>query len=91
MRLTVIISTLVISGCIYFTSWDELGQGWVGRDISEITNLWGEPDTVTKENRHDIYRYHLKDLDPSCIHFWIVDKNGVIKGFRYEGYCSPIG
>lgn len=43
-------------------------------------------DAATRE-----YRYDLRKLDPSCVHYWLVDEHGIIVGYHYKGYCRPIG
>jgi hypothetical protein len=82
----------VFSGCSYFVSWDESVEGGVGRPIRDIKKTWNEPDEITLlPSGHKEYKYWLKKLDPSCIHYWIVDEQGIITGYRYEGRCRPIG
>ena len=84
-----ILASLV--GCSYFVSWNDLGESWIGNDIDKIVDLWGAPDEVgTMDNGLSEYKYSLKNLDPSCVHYWIVDQGGTITGFHYEGRCSPI-
>lgn len=65
---------------------------WVGNDIGEIIELWGPPDETIRTNEgQQEYKYNLEDLDPSCIHYWIVNSQGTITGFHYKGRCRPIG
>lgn len=79
-------------GCAYFDSWEESNGGAVGRPWEEIAKLWGPEDqTWIRDDGKTIYRYHLKRLDPSCVHYWVVDEQGVIVDFYYDGYCRPIG
>ena len=86
------ISAFALSSCALVTSWGDVMDGWVGHPISEIAELWGPP-TTTKvgENGGEEHTYHLQRLDPSCFHHWHVDARGVITGYRYEGYCRPVG
>lgn len=65
----------------------------VGNPIEEIENSWGdELDEITsRPDGQKEYKYHLKKLDPSCIHYWVVNQRGIITGYRYQGYCRPIG
>lgn len=80
------------AGCSLFASWDGMAKSWVGDPINRITESWGEPTRIwTREDGMTIYQYDLKKLDPSCVHYWVVDKGGIIAGFHYEGYCRPIG
>jgi hypothetical protein len=67
-------------------------EGWHGHDMDEITNLWGPPDEIIElgENRYE-YKYYRHGVDPSCIHYWIVNDDNMIVGHRYEGRCRPIG
>ena len=79
------------TGCAYFASWDDLGESWVGNDMTDILDLWGEPDdVVSMDDGNKEYKYWLKDLDPTCVHYWIVNPQGTITGFRYEGWCQQI-
>ena len=83
---------LAVTGCSYFVSWDESVRGGVGRPFEDIKKTWGEPDSAkTIDSNSTEYMYHLKKLDPSCFHWWQVDKNGIIEGYRYKGRCRPIG
>ena len=83
---------MLITGCVYFTSWDDVMKGWVGHRIDEIVKLWGPPDQIkSMSDGNKEYKYLAKDIDPSCIHYWIVNPQGVITGFHYEGRCRPIG
>jgi hypothetical protein len=79
-------------GCTYFTSWDNVMQRWVGLPISDYVEVEGKPDQKwLREDGHTIYMYEFEGLDPSCVHYWVVDEGGVIVNFYYEGYCHPIG
>ena len=83
---------ILLSGCFYFVSWDESVQGGVGRPMENIKKIWGNPDEITSlPDGQKEYKYHLKKLDPSCFHYWIVNEEGIITGYRYTGYCRPIG
>jgi len=65
---------------------------WVGSDIKEIENLWGPPTSIVKRSEGEaVYQYHRTEVDPSCVHYWIVGDDGIITGFFHEGYCRPIG
>lgn len=82
----------VVSACTLFTSWNALGNSWHGQSIDRIIDLWGEPESVTSTTEGTTeHKYHLKKLDPNCIHIWIVDPEGIIVGHRYSGWCTPIG
>lgn len=91
-RVAVLLSSLSLCGCAYFVSWDDVNKNSIGHPLSEITENWGKPETVTPlPNGGAEYKYHLKDVDPSCVHWWQTDSKGIITGFRHEGYCRPIG
>jgi hypothetical protein len=80
-----------LAGCSYFVSWDEVSQKYINRPVLEF-ETWQNPDEVrTLPNGRREYKYHLKKLDPSCIHYWIVNPEGIIVDYRYEGRCRPIG
>lgn len=83
---------IALSGCSSFVSWDESVSGGVGRSIADIQKTWGAPDEVLELNGgNKEYKYHLRKLDPSCVHYWTVDSEGIITGYHYEGRCRPIG
>jgi hypothetical protein len=82
----------ICGGCAYFVSWNDMSKSWLGQPISKFIKLNGEPTSVTVVGNGDSeYRFDLKKLDPSCIHWWLVNKEGVIVGHRHDGYCRPIG
>jgi hypothetical protein len=92
MRAWIVVVVIWVAGCAYFTSLDDLGRSWLGAPIGKIMELWGAPDeTWQRKDGKKIYKYHAKDIDPSCIHYWVVDEQGIIVDFYYEGYCRPIG
>ena len=83
---------LVAGACSYFVSWDDSVKGGVGRSIVDLQQTWGEADAVRElSDGNKEYKYWLKKLDPSCVHYWIVDPHGIISGYHYEGRCRPIG
>lgn len=82
----------LLAGCSYFVSWDESVSGGIGRPMIDIQKTWGQPDRIDAlGDGNKEYKYHLKKLDPSCVHYWIVDPQGIIVDYRYEGRCRPIG
>ena len=91
LKVSVFMVLAFLSSCVYLTSWNRVMSGWIGEDISEILQLWGEPDSVRQHEDGKVYEYHRKKVDPSCIHSWVVDDDGTIVDFYYEGYCRPIG
>lgn len=79
-------------GCAFLNTWDDVMGSWVGAPITRIENLWGPPDkTQTRADGNTIYKYHLEDLDPTCVHYWVVNPEGTIVDFYYKGYCRPVG
>ena len=80
-----------MASCSYFVSWDDMSQKYINRPVLEF-KTWQNPDEVRAlPNGNKEYKYHLKKLDPSCIHYWIVNPDGLIVDYRYEGRCRPIG
>lgn len=77
---------LSLSSCSYFVSWDDVSRDWVGAPIARLVSVWGDPDEVIAGRE---YKYALKRVDPSCVHYWIVDEHGTIVGYRYTGRCEP--
>ena len=85
---------LPVSACSYFVSWNDISEPLIGHPFQEITKFesWQHPDEVKAlPNGDKEYKYHLKKIDPSCIHYWLVNPQGIITGYRYEGRCRPIG
>ncbi len=82
----------VLAGCSYFVTWDETVIGGVGRPMNDLQKRWGAPNEIRNlRNGNKEYKYWLKKIDQTCIHYWIVDSNGIIKDYRYQGRCRPIG
>lgn len=89
---TVLMASGVVSACSYFVSWEDSVKGGVGRSIDSVVKLDGPPTAIIPlPHGNKEYKYHLKKIDPTCIHYWIVNPHGIITGFRYEGRCRPIG
>lgn len=92
MRVLVWFSATLLCSCAYFVSWGDVNKNSIGHPLSEITENWDPPEKVTPlPGGGSEYMYRLKKLDPSCVHWWETDAQGIITGFRYEGYCRPIG
>lgn len=82
----------IINSCSYFVSWDDAVSGGIGRHIESIIKLDGPPTSIKElENGSKEYKYHFKKIDETCLHYWVVDKNGTITGYHYTGRCRPIG
>lgn len=78
--------------CSYFVSWEDANKNAVGEHIKNITDIWGPPNEVrTQSDGFSIWRYNLEEVDSSCVHYWIVNSEGIIIDFYHEGYCRPIG
>ncbi len=85
-------AAVFMSACSYFVSWDESVKGGLGRSMVDLQRTWGEPDEIRElPNGNKEYKYWLKKLDPSCVHYWIVDPQGIVVDYHYEGRCQPIG
>jgi len=83
---------VLFSGCSYFVSWNKKSKALIGEPIKLYSDLNGSPDEIKLlPDGQKEYKYHLKKLDPSCIHYWIVSQEGIITGYRYTGYCRPVG
>jgi hypothetical protein len=94
MRSYLLTIVIFFTGCSYFTSWDDQSTRAIGYSLSYMTKFdsWKNPDEVTAlPDGQKEYKYHLKKIDPSCVHYWIVNEEGIITGYRYTGYCRPIG
>lgn len=68
---------------------DEEMVQWNGRPAAELVKQWGAPKSMTKlEEQRLEYRYPRPDIDSSCVHFWIMNRQNFIVGHRYEGLCK---
>lgn len=82
----------IISGCSYFVSWDSSARSWIGRKISEFVDLNGQPASVKRVDQWiEEYKFEFRKLDPTCVHYWLVNESGIIVDYRYEGRCRVIG
>ena len=80
---------VLFSGCSYFVSWEDISDPVVGRSMEDIKKIWDEPDEIIPlHSGEKEYRYKI---DRSCTHYWIVSPEGIIIGYRYTGYCRPVG
>lgn len=80
----------LLASCSYFVSWDDIHKNRIGDPIEKVER--NPPDAIKNlGNGLKEYKYWLNRLDPSCIHYWIVDSKGIVVGYRYEGRCRPIG
>ncbi len=78
-------------GCSYFVSWEDNHDAWIGYPIGDYIKHNGPPDEIKNlDNGKKEYKYWLKRIDPSCIHYWIIDSKGIITGYHYEGSCGVI-
>jgi len=86
--LSILLTAMCMNGCMYFYSWDEnVGRRGIRMSILDIT--WPGPDSVTtRADGLKEYEYHPT---PSCAHYWVVDPDGKIVGYRYRGSCRPVG
>jgi hypothetical protein len=92
LRLTSFGIALSLAGCIYFVSWDDVSQPWVGKPISDYIALYGSPAEVRQVDPLMLeYKFNLPKIDPGCVHYWLVNQSGIITSFHHKGYCRPIG
>lgn len=90
-RVQLLLLSAGLSACSMFVSWDDANRPAIGRPIGQVTELWGKPEKVWKRDEGlAVYKYHLEKIDPSCIHYWVVNDSQVIVNFYYEGHCRPI-
>lgn len=81
-----------LAACSWFVSWEDAADGGVGRHIQSLIDLDGPPTAIIQlPSGYKEYRYDFRKIDPSCVHFWLVDPNGIVVDYRYEGRCRPIG
>jgi hypothetical protein len=79
----------MLTGCIYFVSWDDVSRPWIGDRISEYMAIHGGPTSVSKlPNGNFEFEFNFIRVDPSCKHYWIVGEDMVMKSYRYEGRCG---
>lgn len=88
MRRIFVSFLLLLAGC---ASWNEVMHTWIGNPFEDIRNFWGPADQVWgRSDGKIVHMYHLRDVDPDCMHFWIVDPSGIIEDFYYKGDCVPM-
>lgn len=86
-----VVGLVLLTSCSYFVSWDDLSKKYLNRPVFEF-ETWQNPDEVKNlPNGNKEYKYNLKKLDPTCIHYWIVSPQGIVVDYHYEGRCRPIG
>jgi hypothetical protein len=78
-----------IAGCAHDPPRDEQMDRWFGKPAAELVKVWGPPKSIVKlEERRLEYRYPRPDVDASCVHFWLMNRQGFIIAHRYEGRCG---
>ena len=77
--------------CTLFPSFEDINRSWIGTQISEYEKYYGSPREIHKlPGGNQEYEFHFKELDPTCIEYWIVDDHGTMISSRHSGRCSPI-
>ena len=78
--------TIFLAGCAYFRSWDDSSRLWIGDAIAKYVAIQGPPTSITEiDNDVTEYKFALTRVDPKCVHYWLVNKAGVIVSYRFEG------
>jgi len=62
---------------------------WFGRPAAELVKVWGPPKSIVKlEERRLEYKYPRPDMGESCVHFWLMNRQGYVIGHRQDGRCG---
>lgn len=78
-----------LSACSSAPPRDNEMDRWFGHPATELVKAWGPPKSIVKlEERRLEYKYPRPDIDPSCIHFWLMNRQGYVIAHRYEGRCE---
>jgi hypothetical protein len=79
-----------VAGCSTAPSGDDEMGRWFGHPAAELVKVWGHPQSIVQLEEHRLeYRYPRPDMDASCVHFWIMNRQGFIIAHRHEGLCKP--
>ena len=77
------------AGCSHDPPRDSEMERWFGRPASELVKVWGAPKSIVKQDQNRLeYRYPRPDIGESCVHFWLMNRQGYIIAHRYEGRCG---
>ncbi|MGI9835874.1 hypothetical protein ACJPQX_21765 [Vibrio vulnificus] len=94
IRLLILTSALLLSGCSLFVSESYFGESWTGHHIDELIEQWGEPNQM-KSNEGGVVEAEYRIFSDSCTYVFITNEQGVIESYKYEstflGTCKPIG
>lgn len=87
-----VLMTLTLTSCVWFVTWEDLSESWMGGRIGDFIKGNGKPTSVSKNSDGtSSYRFDFPENGPKCIHYWTVKPNGIIVGARNTGSCYPIG
>jgi len=75
---------MILSGCIYFTNWDDMNRSWVSSPVSEYSKLNGDADNIDQlDNGNNEYLWHFEGIDPKCRQYFEVNSKGIIVSTRH--------
>ena len=83
---------MALSGCIYFTNWDDVHRSWIGSAVSEYSKLNGAADHIDQlDDGNKEYMWHFERIDPKCRQYFEVNAKGIIVSTHHTGNCVPVG
>ena len=86
-------ATVLLVGCVMFTSNDDFGVSWSDKQLSHLTRVWGPPSAQdTKADGSVEVRYDMERA--RCTYWFTANPEGRIVGYRYRvgdwGTCKPV-
>lgn len=96
-----LLALLVLSSCATTGKFEEILEGWVGKEAKDLTDTWGVPSrTHAFPDGRKMYEYKFKDrhdegekkhrypagLGVGCRTFFIADRSDVITAWKWEGH-----
>lgn len=94
MRLNTQVVTLLVllsglAACSQAPVKDNEMERWFGRPAAELVKVWGSPKSIVKlEEKRLEYKYPRPEVDESCVHYWLMNRQGYVIAHRTEGRCG---
>ena len=70
-------------------NWDASARGWIGSPLAKLIEVYGEPVSIKGDpNGERAARYELREIAPTCVQTWVIDRNNIITGQFHSGPCN---
>ena len=64
-------------------------ERWFGQPAAELVKVWGPPKSIVRlEEKRLEYKYPRPNVDESCVHYWLMNRQGYVIAHRTEGRCG---